>query len=107
MPITHPGGSTQTEPDLQRHPYTNEAKERVRTGATRRHHILLWGVTVYSYVDIGWCLFDSTGFITPDGSIVFIQCCFDLLVLVYLSCLFSIANLDGWLTVLHLSITLV
>jgi len=41
MSITHPGGSTKTEPDLQRHPYTNEAKERVMTGATRRDHILL------------------------------------------------------------------
>ena len=33
---THPPnwGSTRTEPDLQRHPYTNEAKERVRTWST-------------------------------------------------------------------------
>jgi len=38
--------------------------------------------------------------------IVFIQFYFDLFVLVYLSCLFSIANLDDWLTV-HRNITLV
>jgi hypothetical protein len=38
--------------------------------------------------------------------IVFIQFYFDLFVLVHLSCLFSIANLDDWLTV-HRSIILV
>ena len=38
--------------------------------------------------------------------IVFIQFYFDLFVLVYLSCLFSIANLNDWLTV-HRSVTLV
>jgi hypothetical protein len=46
-----------------------------------------------------------SGFIIPDGCIVFIQFYFDLFVLVYLSCLFSIAYLDDWLTV-HRSITL-
>jgi hypothetical protein len=40
------------------------------------------------------------------GDHVFIQFYFDLFVLVYLSCLFSIANLDDLLTV-HRSITLV
>jgi hypothetical protein len=48
----------------------------------------------------------SAGFIMPDGLIVFVQFYFDLFVLAYLSCLFSIANLDDWLTVHH-SITLV
>jgi hypothetical protein len=57
-------------------------------------------VFVYSYVDIGWYyLFDPAGFIIPDNRIVFISFYFDLFVLVYLSCLFSIANLDDWLTV--------
>jgi hypothetical protein len=45
-------------------------------------------------------------FIIPDGHIVFVQFYFDLFMLVYLSCLFSIANLDDWLTVHH-SVTLV
>ena len=35
---THPPhwGSTRTEPDLQRHPYTNEAKERVKFWSVQR-----------------------------------------------------------------------
>jgi len=49
-------------------------------------------------------LFDPAGFIIPDGNIVFIQFYFDLFVLVYLSCLLSIANLDDCLT-MHHSIT--
>ena len=51
-------------------------------------------------------MFDPAGFIIPDGRIVCIQFHFDLFVLVYLPYLFSIANLDDWLTV-HRSITLV
>jgi hypothetical protein len=46
-------------------------------------------------------LFEPAGFIIPDGRIVFIQFYFDLFVLVYLACLFSIANLDGRLIVHH------
>jgi len=57
------------------------------------------------------CIYAASGiviadFIIPDVRIVFIQFYFDLFVLVYLSCLFSIANLDDWLTV-HRNITLV
>ena len=47
MPITHPGGSTQTEPDLQRHPYTNEAKERVQFWST---HIQPFTTTMLSLI---------------------------------------------------------
>jgi hypothetical protein len=57
------------------------------------------------------CIYAASGiviasFIIPDGHIVFMQFYFDLFVLLYPSCLFSIANLDDWLTV-HCSITLV
>jgi len=51
-------------------------------------------------------LFDPAGFIISDACIIFIQFHFDLFMLIYLSCLFSIANLDNWLTV-HRSLTLV
>jgi len=50
-------------------------------------------------------LFDSTGFIIPDGFNILIQFYFDVLVLICLFCLFSITNFDVSRTV-HLSITL-
>ena len=49
----------------------------------------------------GLWLFNPAGFVVPDGRIVFVQFYFDLLVLEYLFCLFSIANLDIWLAVHH------
>ena len=46
-----------------------------------------------------------TGFTIPDDCIILIQFYFDVLVLIYLFCLFCITNFDVLLTV-HLSITL-
>jgi hypothetical protein len=44
---------------------------------------------------------NPAGFVVPDGCIVFVQFYFDLLVLEYLFCLFSNANLDIWLAMHH------
>jgi len=51
-------------------------------------------------------LFDPVGFIIADSCINFMQFYFDLFVLIYFFGLFSIADLEDWLTV-HRSITLV
>jgi len=61
---------------------------------------------LYLYVFNTFIKILIAGFIVPDGCIFFIQFYFDLFVLMYPSCLFSIANRDDWQTV-HRSITLV
>jgi hypothetical protein len=47
------------------------------------------------------CKWPSAGFVVPDGRFVFVQFYFNLLVLEYLFCFFSNANIDIWLAVHH------
>ena len=61
--------------------------------------LALWIGSTYFNVDItGAKLFQSASFIVPDSHIILIQFCFDVLVLVYLFCLFSIAECYVFLT---------
>jgi hypothetical protein len=49
--------------------------------------------TIYSYIDVSWCqLFNPTGFVKPDGCIIFIHFHSDGLVKIYL---FRITNYKG------------
>jgi len=58
-----------------------------------------WNSSTYFNVDIaGGKLFKSASFIVPDSRIILIQFRFDVLVLVYLFCLFSIAEFYVLLT---------
>jgi hypothetical protein len=62
--------------------------------------LALWVVTVYFYADVADShLFHSTCFVVPDGCIVLVQFCFDILVFVYLLCLISSAEFYILLTV--------
>jgi hypothetical protein len=51
--------------------------------------LALYVVSVYCYVNVAWSyLFKSACFIKPDSCVVFVQFRFDVLILIYLCCLF-------------------
>ena len=49
------GGSTRTEPDLQRHPYTNEAKERVMPNSKIPTQTQKWATDHFGAHFLGRC----------------------------------------------------